>query len=201
VTKLTALLLGLLPIMLLSAGCAVGPNYKRPIVDIPGTYRGAMPQDAAPPAAESLGVVGRAVVEGAVTAVVGAAAEAAPPQPTSPEAKTTPPIRVSDRKSRRTQSCSMAQSSVSVSRRNGRRRVSFHVFAPARSLPTDRSRRLVHVSRAIARNRLIHRCTKGVAVDWLSEHTTDPKPRRKSVDGTIQEAGHHDGWREPNDPP
>jgi multidrug efflux system outer membrane protein len=55
VTKLTALLLGLLPIMLLSAGCAVGPNYKRPIVDIPGTYRGAMPQDAAPPAAESLG--------------------------------------------------------------------------------------------------------------------------------------------------
>jgi multidrug efflux system outer membrane protein len=41
--------------MLLSAGCAVGPNYKRPIVDVPGTYRGATPQDAAPPAAESLG--------------------------------------------------------------------------------------------------------------------------------------------------
>jgi len=55
VTKLTALLLGLLPIMLLSAGCAVGPNYKRPIVDVPGTYRGATPQDTAPPAAESLG--------------------------------------------------------------------------------------------------------------------------------------------------
>jgi outer membrane protein, multidrug efflux system len=55
VTKLTALLLGLLPIVLLSAGCAVGPNYKRPIVDVPGTYRGAMQQDAAPPAAESLG--------------------------------------------------------------------------------------------------------------------------------------------------
>ena len=54
-TKLPALLLGLLPIMLLSAGCAVGPNYKRPIVDVPGTYRGSMPQDAAPPAAESLG--------------------------------------------------------------------------------------------------------------------------------------------------
>ena len=54
-TKLTALLLGLLPIMLLSAGCAVGPNYKRPIVDVPGTYRGVVPQDAAPPAAESLG--------------------------------------------------------------------------------------------------------------------------------------------------
>src|SRR6202162_5146509 len=41
--------------MLLSAGCAVGPNYKRPIVDVPGTYRGAMQQHAAPPAAESLG--------------------------------------------------------------------------------------------------------------------------------------------------
>src|ERR1700736_4775447 len=41
--------------MLLSAGCAVGPNYKRPTVTVPGTYRGAMPQDAAPPAAESLG--------------------------------------------------------------------------------------------------------------------------------------------------
>src|SRR5467141_3014093 len=49
------MLLGLLPIMLLSAGCAVGPNYKRPIVDVPGTYRGGMPQDAAQPAAESLG--------------------------------------------------------------------------------------------------------------------------------------------------
>src|SRR6202158_2152178 len=41
--------------MLLSAGCAVGPNYKRPIVDVPGTYRGSMPQDATPPAPESLG--------------------------------------------------------------------------------------------------------------------------------------------------
>ena len=54
-TKLTALLLGLLPIVLLSAGCAVGPNYRRPIVDVPGTYRGGMPHDAAPPAPESLG--------------------------------------------------------------------------------------------------------------------------------------------------
>src|SRR4030081_1780326 len=41
--------------MLLSAGCAVGPNYKRPIMDVPGTYRGGMPQDTAQPAAESLG--------------------------------------------------------------------------------------------------------------------------------------------------
>ena len=51
VTKLAALLL----VALLTAGCAVGPNYKRPSVDVPGTYRGATPQEAAQPAAESLG--------------------------------------------------------------------------------------------------------------------------------------------------
>jgi multidrug efflux system outer membrane protein len=50
-TKLTALLL----LVLLTAGCAVGPNYKRPSVDVPGRYRGATPPDAAQPAAESLG--------------------------------------------------------------------------------------------------------------------------------------------------
>ena len=50
-TKLAALLL----VALLTAGCAVGPNYKRPSVDVPGTYRGATPPEAAPPAAESLG--------------------------------------------------------------------------------------------------------------------------------------------------
>src|SRR6202140_3108575 len=41
--------------MLLLSGCAVGPNYKRPSVNIPGAYRGAMPQEATQPAAESLG--------------------------------------------------------------------------------------------------------------------------------------------------
>ena len=50
-TRLTALLL----ILILSSGCAVGPNYKRPGVDVPGTYRGAMPQPAAQPAPQSLG--------------------------------------------------------------------------------------------------------------------------------------------------
>jgi len=50
VTKLTALLL----VVLLSASCAVGPNYKRPSASVPGTYRGAMPQDATQTAAESL---------------------------------------------------------------------------------------------------------------------------------------------------
>jgi outer membrane protein, multidrug efflux system len=42
-------------VMLLTSGCAVGPNYKRPSVDVPGTYRGAMPPEAPQPAAESLG--------------------------------------------------------------------------------------------------------------------------------------------------
>src|ERR1700719_1760602 len=51
VTKLTALSLGLSLTLLLSAGCAVGPNYKRPSTDVPGMYRGAMPQEAAQPAA------------------------------------------------------------------------------------------------------------------------------------------------------
>jgi multidrug efflux system outer membrane protein len=55
VTKLTALLVGLSLTLLLSAGCAVGPNYKRPSADVPGMYRGTTPQDAAQPAAESLG--------------------------------------------------------------------------------------------------------------------------------------------------
>ena len=55
-TKLTALLAGLSLTLLLSTGCAVGPNYKRPSTDVPGMYRGAAPQDTAQPAApESLG--------------------------------------------------------------------------------------------------------------------------------------------------
>src|SRR6195256_3530101 len=54
-TKLRALLLGLSLTLLLSAGCAVGPNYKRPSTDVPGMYRGTTPQDAAQPTAESLG--------------------------------------------------------------------------------------------------------------------------------------------------
>jgi outer membrane protein, multidrug efflux system len=36
-----------LALLLLLAGCAVGPNYKRPIVDIPGTYRESMPYERA----------------------------------------------------------------------------------------------------------------------------------------------------------
>jgi multidrug efflux system outer membrane protein len=48
-------LISLSLVMLLLSGCAVGPNYKRPSVNVPGTYRGAMPQETANPAAESLG--------------------------------------------------------------------------------------------------------------------------------------------------
>jgi multidrug efflux system outer membrane protein len=42
-------------VMLLTSGCAVGPNYKRPLVDVPATYRGAVPQAREQSAVESLG--------------------------------------------------------------------------------------------------------------------------------------------------
>ena len=50
-TKLTSLLL----IVLLMAGCTVGPNYKRPNVNTPDAYRGVTPQEAGQPETESLG--------------------------------------------------------------------------------------------------------------------------------------------------
>jgi len=55
VTRLRALLMGISLTMLLTAGCAVGPNYKRPSVEVPGVYRGTTSQDRAQPTAESLG--------------------------------------------------------------------------------------------------------------------------------------------------
>ena len=36
-------------LMIFTCGCTVGPNYRRPQVDVPGTYRGAPQQDAAQP--------------------------------------------------------------------------------------------------------------------------------------------------------
>ena len=36
-------------LILFTTACAVGPNYKRPKVDVPGEYRGASPPDAAQP--------------------------------------------------------------------------------------------------------------------------------------------------------
>lgn len=37
-----------LTLMFVMSGCTVGPNYKRPKVDVPGAYRGAPPQEEAP---------------------------------------------------------------------------------------------------------------------------------------------------------
>jgi len=42
-------------VMLLLSGCAVGPNYKRPSVNVPDTYRGASPEESTQTTAESLG--------------------------------------------------------------------------------------------------------------------------------------------------
>jgi outer membrane protein, multidrug efflux system len=38
--------IALLPILFLSAGCAMGPNYRRPSAKVPTDYRGAMPDQA-----------------------------------------------------------------------------------------------------------------------------------------------------------
>jgi outer membrane protein, multidrug efflux system len=48
-------LINLSLIALFLSGCTVGPNYKRPSVNVPNAYRGAMPEEAAQPAAESFG--------------------------------------------------------------------------------------------------------------------------------------------------
>ena len=45
--------LALLPVLILLAGCTVGPNYKRPTVNVPTDYRGVMP--AQPATVASLG--------------------------------------------------------------------------------------------------------------------------------------------------
>ena len=48
-------LIALSLVTLLASGCTVGPNYKRLSASVPNTYRGAMPEEAPQPAAESLG--------------------------------------------------------------------------------------------------------------------------------------------------
>ena len=48
-----AALLGILAVLVLEAGCMMGPNYKRPAVNVPTDYRAAMPDSSAE--ASSLG--------------------------------------------------------------------------------------------------------------------------------------------------
>src|SRR6202047_4883514 len=50
---LAALLL-LVVILAFASGCAVGPNYKRPAVNVPPFYRGLAPEEAAKSDARSL---------------------------------------------------------------------------------------------------------------------------------------------------
>lgn len=45
----------LLSISLLASGCTVGPNYKRPIVAVPGSYRGMIPEQTTQTEVVSLG--------------------------------------------------------------------------------------------------------------------------------------------------
>lgn len=45
----------LLSLVLLASGCTVGPNYKRPIVAVPNSFRGMVPQQAAQMQIASLG--------------------------------------------------------------------------------------------------------------------------------------------------
>ena len=45
----------ILMLISLATGCTVGPNYKRPSVDVPGGFRGAAPSpDATQPAAQTV---------------------------------------------------------------------------------------------------------------------------------------------------
>ena len=48
-------IIALLSVLILCSGCAVGPNYKRPAVSVPGTYRGLSPEEAAKTQSASIG--------------------------------------------------------------------------------------------------------------------------------------------------
>ncbi|MFY9529597.1 MAG: efflux transporter outer membrane subunit [Candidatus Acidiferrales bacterium] len=47
--------IALMSIAILSSGCAVGPNYKKPAVTVPGTYRGLAPEEAGKTESASIG--------------------------------------------------------------------------------------------------------------------------------------------------
>jgi multidrug efflux system outer membrane protein len=48
-------LVALLSAVMLSSGCAVGPNYKKPVVSVPDSYRGLTPEEAAKTPSASIG--------------------------------------------------------------------------------------------------------------------------------------------------
>ncbi len=48
-------IVALLSVVLLSSGCAVGPNYKKPAASVPDTYRGLTPEEAAKTQSVSIG--------------------------------------------------------------------------------------------------------------------------------------------------
>jgi len=48
-------IIALLSVLILCSGCAAGPNYKRPAVSVPGTYRGLSPEEAAKTQSASIG--------------------------------------------------------------------------------------------------------------------------------------------------
>ncbi len=45
----------LICVAILSSGCTVGPNYKKPIATVPGSYRGLAPEETAKPESASIG--------------------------------------------------------------------------------------------------------------------------------------------------
>src|SRR5713226_6447501 len=45
----------LIAIAMLSGGCTVGPNYKKPTATVPATYRGLTPEEAAKTESASMG--------------------------------------------------------------------------------------------------------------------------------------------------
>jgi multidrug efflux system outer membrane protein len=47
--------IALLGIAIFASGCTVGPNYKKPAANVPGTYRGLAPEDAAKTNSASIG--------------------------------------------------------------------------------------------------------------------------------------------------
>src|SRR5713226_9982162 len=48
-------IIALMCVAILSSGCTVGPNYKKPTATVPGTYRGLAPEETGKPESASIG--------------------------------------------------------------------------------------------------------------------------------------------------